>query len=186
MCAPARERTATRPMNLQVNALIDAMSEDLERFIHTSGIERPIMIGIHTGGAWIAQRLHERLKMQEPLGLLDISFYRDDFSRIGVNPRVKPSNLPLSVDGRHIILVDDVLYTGRTIRAALNEIFDYGRPASVALAALLERDGRELPIEAGVVGHRLKLESHQQVKLSGPEPLELKIVDTHMRRGATP
>ncbi|HKF93871.1 MAG TPA: bifunctional pyr operon transcriptional regulator/uracil phosphoribosyltransferase PyrR, partial [Gammaproteobacteria bacterium] len=107
----------------------------------------------------------------------DISFYRDDFSRVGINPRVKPSDLPLSVDGRHIILMDDVLYTGRTIRAALNEIFDYGRPASVMLAVLIERNGRELPIEARVIGHKLKLASHQHVKLSGPSPLELKIVD---------
>ncbi|MGH6612538.1 MAG: bifunctional pyr operon transcriptional regulator/uracil phosphoribosyltransferase PyrR [Burkholderiaceae bacterium] len=166
-------------MNLKVTELIAAMSEDLKRLIRERGIERPLMIGIHTGGAWIAERLHEQLKFEGPLGLLDISFYRDDFSRIGVNPRVKPSSLPLSVDDRHIILVDDVLFTGRTIRAALNEIFDYGRPASVTLAALIERDGRELPIEARVVGHRLKLEPHQHVKLSCPEPLELRIVDTH-------
>lgn len=166
-------------MNLRVNDLIATMGEDLKRLIPDRGMERPIMIGIHTGGAWVAERLHELLKFREPLGLLDISFYRDDFSRIGVNPKVKPSSLPLSVDGRHIVLVDDVLFTGRTIRAALNEIFDYGRPASVTLAALIERDGRELPIEARVVGHKLKLEPHQHVKLGGPEPLELKIVDTH-------
>lgn len=170
----------------EVTDLITAMSADLGRLIRERGIERPLMIGIHTGGAWIAERLHEQLKFQEPLGLLDISFYRDDFSRIGVNPRVKPSSLPLSVDGQHIILVDDVLFTGRTIRAALNEIFDYGRPASVILAALIERDGRELPIEAGVVGHRLKLKPDQHVKLGGPEPLELRIVDTHIKGNATP
>ncbi len=164
-------------MNLQVCDLVREMSEEIQKLIRAGGIERPLMVGIHTGGVWIAERLHALLGIEDPLGTLDISFYRDDFSRVGMNPRVKPSHLPLSVDGRHIILVDDVLFTGRTIRAALNEIFDYGRPARVTLAVLIERDGRELPIEARVVGHKLKLESRQHVKLSGPNPLELKIVN---------
>jgi pyrimidine operon attenuation protein/uracil phosphoribosyltransferase len=136
---------------------------------------QPLMVGIHTGGVWVAQRLHRLLDLTDPLGTLDISFYRDDFTRIGVNPQVKASQLPVSIDGRHVILVDDVLQTGRTIRAALNEIFDYGRPASVTLACLIERDGRELPIEAQVVGEHLKLKKNQHVKLSGPEPLALTI-----------
>jgi pyrimidine operon attenuation protein/uracil phosphoribosyltransferase len=136
------------------------------------------MIGIHTGGVWVAERLHKLLRLEDPLGSLDISFYRDDFTRVGVNPQVKASTLPVGVDGRHVILVDDVLHTGRTIRAALNEIFDYGRPASVMLAVLIERDGRELPIEAQVVGARLKLAKHQHVKLLGPEKLTLDILET--------
>ncbi|HKH20726.1 MAG TPA: bifunctional pyr operon transcriptional regulator/uracil phosphoribosyltransferase PyrR, partial [Gammaproteobacteria bacterium] len=144
-------------MSLQVTDLIGAMSRGLREYVQAGSIERPLMIGIHTGGAWIAEQMHKLLGVEDPLGLLDISFYRDDFSRVGINPRVKPSDLPLSVDGRHIILMDDVLYTGRTIRAALNEIFDYGRPASVMLAVLIERNGRELPIEARVIGHKLKL-----------------------------
>jgi pyrimidine operon attenuation protein/uracil phosphoribosyltransferase len=137
--------------------------------------QQPLMVGIHTGGVWVAQRLHRLLDLTDPLGTLDISFYRDDFTRIGVNPQVKASALPVNIDGRHVILVDDVLQTGRTIRAALNEIFDYGRPASVTLACLIERDGRELPIEAQVVGEHLKLKKNQHVKLSGPEPLALTI-----------
>ena len=137
--------------------------------------QHPIMIGIHTGGAWIAERLHALLGLTEELGTLDISFYRDDFTRVGVNPTVKTSHLPVNVENRHIILVDDVLHTGRTIRAALNEIFDYGRPASVALAVLIHRDGRELPIEAQIIGHHLKLKKHQHIKLLGPEPLKLEI-----------
>ncbi len=96
--------------------------------------------------------------MSSKLGSLDISFYRDDFTRIGMNPQVKPSDLPFSVDARHIILVDDVLYTGRTVRAAMNEIFDYGRPASIMLATLVDRGGRELPIQANVVGQHLELQ----------------------------
>jgi pyrimidine operon attenuation protein/uracil phosphoribosyltransferase len=126
---------------------------------------RPIMIGIHTGGAWLAERLHKALALSEPLGTLDISFYRDDFTRLGINPQVKTSNLPVNVEDRHVILIDDVLHTGRTIRAAMNEIFDYGRPASVALAVLIVRGGRELPIQADIVGETLTLDKHQHIKL---------------------
>ena len=99
----------------------------------------------------------------------------DDFTRIGMNPQVKPSELPFTLDGRTIILVDDVLHTGRTVRAAMNELFDYGRPASIVLATLVERSGRELPIEANVVGLHMELAEHQHVKLSGPEPLRLEV-----------
>lgn len=135
----------------------------------------PIMVGIHSGGVWVAEELHRRLGLKEPLGTLDISFYRDDFTRIGLNPQVRASNLPVSVEDRHIILVDDVLHTGRTIRAALNEIFDYGRPASVTLAVLVDRSGRELPIEAVVVGTRVELKSGEHIKLVRDGKAELKI-----------
>lgn len=109
---------------------------------------RPALIGIFSGGAWIAERLKELLGLPEDIGLIDVSFYRDDFSEKGLRPQVKPTLIPFDVEGRHLILVDDVLYTGRTTRAALNELFDYGRPASVALAVLADRGGRELPIGA--------------------------------------
>ena len=132
------------------------------------------MIGVHTGGLWVAERLHEQLKIAKPLGEIDISFYRDDFTRIGLNPQVKPSNIPLSVEGENIILVDDVLYTGRTVRAALNEIFDYGRPSSITLVVLLDRGGRELPLHADIVGVELDLSPQKQVKLIGPAPLALE------------
>jgi pyrimidine operon attenuation protein/uracil phosphoribosyltransferase len=124
------------------------------------------MIGIHTGGVWIAEELHKNLKIKQPLGTLNITFYRDDFTRIGMHPQVTPSNLPFNIDDQHIILVDDVLHTGRTIRAALNEIFDYGRPASVILAVLVERDGRELPVSADVAATRMTLSTNQHIKLS--------------------
>ena len=151
-----------------------AMADRLGSLLAERGIERPLMVGIHTGGVWIAERLHARLGLQEPLGQLDISFYRDDFTRIGTHPQVRPSALPVPVDGRHILLVDDVLQTGRTIRAALNVLFDYGRPASVVLATLAERDGRELPIEPDVVGLHAQLAPGEQIKLAGPEPLTLQ------------
>ena len=113
------------------------------------------LVGIHTGGVWLAERLHAALGIALPLGLLDISFYRDDFDKTGLHPQIKPTQIPFEVDGRHIILVDDVLYTGRTVRGAMNELFDYGRPASISLAVLIDRGGRELPVAAEYVGARL-------------------------------
>jgi pyrimidine operon attenuation protein/uracil phosphoribosyltransferase len=124
------------------------------------------LVGIRTGGAWLAERLHQTLGVTPPLGTLDISFYRDDFSQIGLHPEVEPSHIPFEVDGRAIILVDDVLYTGRTVRAAMNELFDYGRPASILLAALVDRGGRELPIAAQVVGATLPLPDSQNIQLN--------------------
>ena len=157
---------------IDIDAAIERMAEQLRPLLK----KRPAMIGIHTGGAWIAARLHQMLALDEALGTLDISFYRDDFTRIGMNPQVKASSLPANVEDRHVILVDDVLHTGRTIRAALNEIFDYGRPASVTLAVLIEREGRELPIEAQVIGERVKINKSQRIKLvGGPDQLALKI-----------
>ena len=164
-------------------ALIARMAESLRQEISARGIRDPLMIGIHTGGVWVARALHAALGLSSKLGSLDISFYRDDFTRIGMNPQVKPSDLPFSVDARHIILVDDVLYTGRTVRAAMNEIFDYGRPASIMLATLVDRGGRELPIEANVVGQHLQLAEGQEVKLTGPDPLALSIQDTDQAGG---
>jgi pyrimidine operon attenuation protein/uracil phosphoribosyltransferase len=124
------------------------------------------LVGIHSGGAWIAERLHPILGAHLPLGTLDISFYRDDFSRIGLHPQVKPSNIPFEVEGAHIILVDDVLYTGRTARAAMNELFDYGRPARITLVALVDRGGREMPIHAEVVGATLDIPPTQNLELT--------------------
>lgn len=157
----------------EIDGAIAHMAEGLRVLLEQRAIAAPLMIGIHTGGVWVAERLHARLGLSEPLGLLDISFYRDDFTRIGMHPQVRPSQLPVAVEDRHLILVDDVLQTGRTIRAALNVLFDYGRPKSVILAALAERDGRQLPIEPNVVGLHARLEPGEQIKLAGPEPLRL-------------
>lgn len=163
---------------LDINQALNHVAQRLSSILEARNIQDPIMIGIHTGGVWVAQQLHQRLNLSEPLGTLDISFYRDDFTRVGINPQVKPSAMPLSIDDRHIILVDDVLYTGRTIRAAMNELFDYGRPASIMLAALVERDGRELPVQADAVGEKVALNDGEQIKLQGPDPLTLSIIDT--------
>ena len=158
-----------------IDAMLDDMAHGLREYLRMRHIDDAVMIGIHTGGVWVAERLHSLLGIGEPLGTLDISFYRDDFTRIGMNPQVKPSQLPFGLDDRHIILVDDVLYTGRTIRAAMNELFDYGRPASITLAVLIDRGGRELPIEAAVTGQRIELPEGRHIKLTGPDPLRLVV-----------
>ena len=156
--------------------LISAMGADLRSNL----ADDTILIGIHTGGAWVAKSLHTNLGLTSPLGSIDISFYRDDFSRIGLHPEVKMSEIPDDIEGRSVILVDDVLQTGRTIRAALNEIFSWGRPAVVRLAVLIERGARELPIQPDVVGVRLNLDQSQHVKLSGPDELQLTIMKKHL------
>jgi pyrimidine operon attenuation protein/uracil phosphoribosyltransferase len=159
----------------EINQLLDQMASRLSALLHSSGKSDPLIIGIHTGGHWIAERLQQRLGQSVPLGELNIAFYRDDFSRIGMHPHVAPSNLPFNVEDRHVVLVDDVLHTGRTIRAAMNEIFDFGRPASITLVVLVERSGHELPIKADIAGKTLTLKPDEHAKLLGPEPLALEI-----------
>ena len=138
-----------------------------------------VIVGIHTGGVWIAERLHALLHCTLPLGMLDISFYRDDFSRIGLHPQVKPSNLPFDLEGRNILLVDDVLHSGRTVRAAMNELFDYGRPARVDLAVLIDRGGRELPICPRWTAQTLQVEPGRNLQLERSEAgiLTLRLID---------
>jgi len=114
-----------------------------------------VLIGIRTGGEWLARRLHTLLELQPPPGAIDISFYRDDYGAKGLHANPQRTNIPFSIENAPVILVDDVLYTGRTTRAALNEIFDFGRPASVELAVLVDRGGRELPIAARYCAHTL-------------------------------
>jgi len=160
---------------LKIPELLDSLEAELKRIIDERQLVNPLMIGIRTGGVWIAEQMHRRLNISEPLGLLDISFYRDDFSQIGVNPNVKPSQLPPHIEGRDIILIDDVFYTGRTIRAAMNEIFDYGRPNQIVLAVLIERDGRQIPLNPDCVGARITLNADQRIKLTGPEPLAVHL-----------
>jgi pyrimidine operon attenuation protein/uracil phosphoribosyltransferase len=162
-------------MNIDVIELLDDMGAQLKQNIIDAARQDPIIVGVRTGGVWIAQHLHKCIANAFPLGELNIAFYRDDFSRIGLHPTVEPSKLPFDVDDRHLVLVDDILYTGRTIRAAMNEIFDYGRPASITLVVLVERGGRELPIQADIVGTRLNLAASEHVKLHGPDPLRLEL-----------
>ncbi len=164
----------TEVIEWDVEALLAVLEACLRRQIEARGLEKPLIVGIHTGGVWVAEWLRQRLGIQEAIGRLNISFYRDDFSRIGMHPEVRPSQLP-STEERDVILIDDVLYTGRTIRAALNELFDYGRPRQVILAVLIDRGGRELPIQADCIGARIELAGGLRIKLKGPEPLRLEL-----------
>ena len=143
--------------------LLQTLAEKLRPLIQ----DNTALVGIHSGGAWLVERLLPLLAQgrELPHGLLDISFYRDDFSRIGLHPQTKPSQIPFDVQDKHIILIDDVLYTGRTIRAAMNELFDYGRPAGIVLAALVSRNGRELPIAADVAAAEMTLGADQNLQL---------------------
>ncbi|RBW49200.1 bifunctional pyr operon transcriptional regulator/uracil phosphoribosyltransferase PyrR [Marinobacter sp. F3R11] len=163
---------------LDIDRLLDELENGLRQMLAERCIESPVLIGIRTGGVWVADILGKRLGIEEPFGQLDISFYRDDFSRIGLNPKVTPSSLPFDTEGRDIILVDDVIMSGRTIRAAMNELFDYGRPASIILATLIDLGARELPIQPDVAGQTLVLDAQQRVKLRGPDPLRIEIQET--------
>ena len=130
--------------------LLKQLAEQLEIYLQEHQISNPVLVGIERSGVWLAAVLHERLQLTEALGSLNISFYRDDYHRTGLAVQTEPSRLPLSLEDRHIILVDDIIHTGRTLRAAMNELFDYGRPASIILATIVARQGRELPIEPQV------------------------------------
>lgn len=159
----------------RTEAYLNELEATLRQEICRRSLQDPLMIGIHRGGVWLAERLQARLGLKEPLGRVDISFYRDDFSRAGLHPTVQASSLPVPIDGRDVILIDDVFYTGRTIRAALNELFDYGRPNQVLLGVLIERNGREIPIRPDCIGATLTLARGERIKLSGPDPLILTV-----------
>jgi pyrimidine operon attenuation protein/uracil phosphoribosyltransferase len=161
----------------QIDHRLDEMAAALRQHLLERGIEHYAMVGIHSGGAWVADALQHRLGNNIALGSLDISFYRDDFTRRGLHPNVKPSALPFAIDDAHIVLVDDVLMSGRTIRAAMNELFDFGRPASITLAVLFDIGQRELPISADICGETLALAPHQRVELRGPAPLAAEIIE---------
>jgi pyrimidine operon attenuation protein / uracil phosphoribosyltransferase len=143
-------------------ALLQELATQMRGRIGTDAV----MVGIYTGGVWVAERLHAALGLAAPLGTLAVTLHRDDFRRIGLHREVRASHIPADVDGREIVLVDDVLHTGRTIRAALNELFDFGRPAAVRLAVLVDRGGRELPFAADFVGARTSLQPGEELVLS--------------------
>jgi pyrimidine operon attenuation protein/uracil phosphoribosyltransferase len=124
------------------------------------------LVGIYTGGAWVAERLHRLLGLQTPLGVLAVTLHRDDFGVIGLHRESRRSQIPFPVDGREVVLVDDVLHTGRTVRAALNELFDFGRPRAVRLAVLADRGGRDLPVAADFVGKRVEVAAGEELVLS--------------------
>ena len=123
------------------------------------------MVGLYTGGAWLAERLHKDLAITTPLGLMDIAFYRDDYAARGLKHDPKRTKIPFDVNGSELLLVDDVLYSGRTVRAAMNELFDYGRPQSISLVVLADRGGRQLPICAQHCGARIEVPAGMRLRL---------------------
>lgn len=139
------------------------------------------LVGIRTGGLWLAERLHRELGLTQPLGAIDVSFYRDDYAARGLHPQPQRTEIPFDVEGAPVIIVDDVLYTGRTTRAALNELFDFGRPARVDLAVLVDRGGRELPVAARYCAYTLPepLSASQSLQLERDDDgtLNLRLID---------
>jgi pyrimidine operon attenuation protein / uracil phosphoribosyltransferase len=124
------------------------------------------LVGIHSGGVWLMQRILKTLNTDVPFGTLDAALYRDDFAERGLKTDPKPSNIAFDITDKHIILIDDIFYTGRTTRAAMNELFDYGRPASIQLAVLINRGGAQLPIAPNIVGAGILLQANQNLQLS--------------------
>ena len=124
------------------------------------------LVGIHSGGVWLMQRILASIKQDVPFGMLDAALYRDDYAQRGLKIEPKPSNITFDVTDKHIILIDDIFYTGRTTRAAMNELFDYGRPASITLAVLINRGGAELPIAPNIVGANIDLKPNQDLQLT--------------------
>ena len=161
-------------MNFDAESLLQELTQSLRAYLAARAISQPAMIGIFSGGAWLAGRLHKELNIETPLGALNINFYRDDFAQSGLQTHERASHIPADINGRDVILVDDILYTGRTIRAAMNELFDYGRPKSITLVCLIARDGRELPIQPDVCALSISLAQAEVIKLRGPSPLSLE------------
>ncbi|MES2298900.1 MAG: bifunctional pyr operon transcriptional regulator/uracil phosphoribosyltransferase PyrR [Pseudomonadota bacterium] len=155
--------TSSIPAAPDAEALYQALLQQVRAGL--DGIADVAIVGIHSGGAWLAERLARDLDLVARLGFIDVSFYRDDYARKGLHPDVKPTQIGFNVDRCTLLLVDDVLYTGRTTRAAINVLFDYGRPARIMLAALVDRGGRELPVAADFVAATLALAPRQALAL---------------------
>jgi len=143
----------------------ETQCRQLAELIRPHITSKTALVGVHTGGVWITERLRDYLGLDE-VGSIDVSFYRDDYAEKGLHPQPKPTTISFEVEGRHLILVDDVLYTGRTTRAAINELFDYGRPAMIELAVLADRGGRELPIAAQYCVWQPELEANEGLVLA--------------------
>ena len=151
---------------LDAEALYAELRSSLKTLLagYPAGVQ-PQLVGVASGGVWLAERLQKDLGLAQPLGVLSSSMHRDDFAQRGLAASAQ-TKLPFDVNGAHLIVLDDVLYTGRTVRAVLNELFDYGRPASVKLAVLVDRGGRELPVQADLAAARVALPASQSLALA--------------------
>ena len=156
----------TAPSQLpDAEGLLKVLAQKLEPLLQ----ENTALVGVHSGGVWLMERLLTLLgksisKYTIEHGTLDVSFYRDDYAQRGLKTENRPSQIPFDVENKHIILIDDVFYTGRTTRAAMNELFDYGRPASITLVALVNRGGRELPIAPQAIAAEIPLDASQHLQ----------------------
>jgi pyrimidine operon attenuation protein / uracil phosphoribosyltransferase len=161
----SNKKTALPAEGIQ-GALDQMVAEILSDYPET---DRLVLIGIRTGGAFLANRIRELIRaikgVTVPTGALDITLYRDDWTRINHKPIVGKTEVPVSLDKKNIILVDDVLYTGRTVRAALDALIDFGRPRRIALAVLVDRGGRELPISADYFGIQIETKAQERVNV---------------------
>jgi pyrimidine operon attenuation protein/uracil phosphoribosyltransferase len=144
----------------------ESLYADLRARLQPEADQGVRLVGVASGGAWLAQRLHADLKLAGEPGVVSSAMHRDDFASRGLAASAHQTRLPFEVDGAHLMLIDDVLYTGRTLRAVLNELFDFGRPASVRLAVLVDRGGRQLPIEAWYAAARVSLQADQSLALA--------------------
>ena len=151
-------------LSLDAEALYRDLLKSMQALMATYNAP-PQLVGIASGGVWLAERLHSDLKLPGKVGTLSSSMHRDDFAKRGLASS-RQTQLPFDVNGAHLVVVDDVLYTGRTLRAVINELFDYGRPASVKLAVLVDRGGRELPVQPDVVMARIDLPASQSLALA--------------------
>ena len=149
-------------LNLDAEALYAELLAGVRGLLQADAV----LVGIWRGGAWLAERLHRDLRLGGEPGVISSALHRDDFGSRGLTASANHTKLPFEVAGRPIVLIDDVLYTGRTIRAAINELYDFGRPASVQLAVLVDRGGRELPITAAVSAARITLSRGQRLSLA--------------------
>ena len=150
------------------NLLLDAEQLYGELKLGVSRLLTPdtVLVGIWSGGAWLAQRLNADLRLARPVGLISSTLHRDDFGERGLGAVEASTELPFEIDGARILLIDDVLASGRTIRAVVNELFDYGRPASVELAVMVDRGGRELPVAPAFAAAKLTLPANQRLSLA--------------------
>lgn len=162
---------------LDAEALYGKLAQLVSAGVH--GVDHVAIVGIRSGGAWLAERLAAQLQLTDRLGFIDASFYRDDFAEKGLRVDVKPSQIGFDVEGATIVLVDDVLYTGRTTRAALNELFDYGRPARILLAALVDRGGRELPVAADFLAATVALADNEFLQLQRADDGRFSLTVVH-------
>jgi pyrimidine operon attenuation protein / uracil phosphoribosyltransferase len=156
--------------SIDAEALYRAVLEQIraaygEALSHPDKPGGAVLAGIYSGGAWLAERLADDLKAPD-FGVINVALHRDDYAKKGLHTQASPTSLPFEVDNRRILLVDDVLYTGRTVRAAINELYDFGRPAAVELAVLADRGGRELPVAARFVGGAIDVPANATLVLA--------------------